>query len=79
MTSWPDRAQNGSGSNVQNFGGWSMGMAIEYGAGRIFIHGELASLTSIASGTAREGLHDPYAEDNEQYVLNMLRWLSGAL
>ena len=64
---------------VLDYGGWSMGLAIEYGQGRIYIHGEAASLTAQAKGPNRLGIHDGYSEDNEQYVLNLLHWLDGTL
>ena len=66
--------------------GWPTALAIaNVGAGRIYIAGEARALTAIKFGGRsrrighREGMHTPYAEDNEQYALNILHWLDGTL
>jgi hypothetical protein len=60
--------------------GWSQGVAIEHGMGRVVIFGEAAMFSSQQAGTAPPiGLTSPEAEDNQQLVLNIVRWLAADL
>jgi hypothetical protein len=63
-------------TNGANLSGWSHGMAIELGAGRIYLYGDESSLTGQSRA---HGLSDPLSEDVEQLVLNVLHWLDGTL
>ncbi len=61
--------------------GWYQGAALELGEGRAAFFGEAAMFTAQVSGPERipVGMNSPMAEQNPQFVLNVLRWLSGAL
>jgi hypothetical protein len=60
--------------------GWSQGVAIEHGMGRVVIFGEAAMFSSQQAGSAAPiGLTSPEAEDNQQLVLNIVRWLAADL
>lgn len=58
--------------------GWSQGVAIEHGNGRVVIFGEAAMFTSQLSrgDNPPRGLRYPGAEENEQLLVNIVRWLS---
>jgi hypothetical protein len=61
--------------------GWYQGAALEYGRGRAAFFGEAAMFTAQVSGPNRVpmGMNSPMAEQNPQFVLNVLGWLSGVL
>ena len=52
-----------------NLDGWNQGMAIQFGAGRVYISGESGGLTAQTSFGMQE------TPDNEQYVRNIVHWL----
>lgn len=54
-----------------NADGWHQGMAIQFGAGRVYISGESGGLTAQNSF----GMHQ--TPDNEQYVRQIVHWLDG--
>jgi hypothetical protein len=57
--------------------GWSQGVAIEYGDGRVVIFGEAAMFSSQQAGDSPPiGLTSPEGVDNELLLLNIVRWLS---
>ena len=57
--------------------GWSQGVAIEHGDGRVVIFGEAAMFSSQQAGDSPPiGLTSPEGLDNEQLLLNIVRWLS---
>jgi hypothetical protein len=56
---------------------WSEGVAIEYGRGRVAIFGEAAMFSSQRNGdNPPTGMTSPVAADNQQLLLNIIRWLS---
>lgn len=56
---------------------WSQGVAIEDGRGRVVIFGEAAMFSSQRSGdNPPTGMTSPVAADNQQLLLNIIRWLS---
>lgn len=61
--------------------GWLQGAALEYGKGRICVFGEAAGFTAqVSGGQARKmGMNAEGAEQNAQFVLNVLHWLSVSL
>jgi len=60
--------------------GWSQGVALEQGNGRVVIFGEAAMFTSQQRGdNAPSGMTSPQARDNQQLLLNIIRWLSSDL
>jgi hypothetical protein len=60
--------------------GWSQGAALQRGAGRVVIFGEAAMFSSQRSGDGPpSGMTAPMAEDNQQLLLNIVRWLSSDL
>lgn len=60
--------------------GWYQGVVRRRGAGRIAAFGE-AAMFSAQVGSDREpmGMNDPEADQNHQFVLNVMHWLSGLL
>ncbi|VGO18974.1 hypothetical protein [Pontiella sulfatireligans] len=61
--------------------GWLQGAALEYGKGRVCVFGEAAGFTAqVSGGQARKtGMNADGAEQNAQFVLNVLHWLSAPL
>ena len=61
--------------------GWSQGAFKEYGKGKIVAFGEAAMFTAQVSGEQRRpmGMNMPTAAQNPQFLLNVMRWLSGLL
>ena len=59
--------------------GWSQGLALELGSGRVVVLGEAAMLTARFSGYDGRpiGMNTP-GYDNRQLALNIMRWLSRA-
>jgi hypothetical protein len=55
--------------------GRAQAMALEYGKGRVVVLGEAGMLTAQQSGEHRFGMQLPNNE-NEQFALNILHWLS---
>lgn len=53
----------------QNLDGWLQGVAIEFGAGRVYVSGESGSLTAQSTFGMQE------TPDNEQFVRNIIHWL----
>lgn len=61
--------------------GWNQGATLEFGKGRIVIFGEAAMFTAQVSGKAKRkmGVIAEGAEQNEQFLLNIMLWLSRAI
>ena len=55
--------------------GWSQGVALEYGRGRVVILAEAAMLTAQREGDRLIGMNYPDC-DNKQFALNVMHWLS---
>lgn len=62
-------------------GGWLQGATVTVGRGRVGLFGEAAMFSAQVAGPNRTpmGMNAPGAEQNAQFVLNVLRWLSGIL
>ena len=60
-------------------GGWLQGAVMKYGAGRTAFFGEAAMFTAQLSDLKPVGMNAPQAEQNSQFVLNLMHWLSGVL
>ena len=60
--------------------GRAQAIALRYGKGRVVVHGEAAMLTAQISGPDKRtmGMNVP-GNDNKQYALNLIHWLSGIL
>jgi hypothetical protein len=60
-------------------GGWSQVAFMEYGKGRVVMSGEAAMFTAQLAGPqqVRVGMNSPYAANNFQLLLNIIRWLDG--
>lgn len=67
-----------SDSFVPHPAGAAQGLAFEYGKGRVVILGEAAMMTAQVSRRVRFGMNMP-GNDNQQFVLNTLRWLTGKI
>ena len=63
--------------------GLYQGLVLRHGAGRVAVFGEAAMFTAQFATdngvTSFMGMNDPEAQDNQQFVLNVLHWLSGLL
>ncbi|GHC10578.1 DUF4350 domain-containing protein [Thermomonas carbonis] len=59
-------------------GGWLQGAVKHVGKGRAAFFGEAAMFTAQSTGTERRpmGMNSPDAEQNAQFVLNLLHWLA---
>jgi hypothetical protein len=62
-------------------GGWIQGATRRVGGGRLAIFGEAGMFSAQVSGPQKRpmGMNAPLAEQNAQFVLNTLRWVSGVL
>ena len=60
--------------------GRAQALALKFGKGRVLVQGEAAMLSAQISGAEkrRMGMNVP-GNDNRQYVLNVMHWLSGIL
>lgn len=63
--------------------GLIQGCVLRYGTGRVAVFGEAAMFTAqsvVRDGAVRKmGMNHPDADENAQFVLNLLHWLSGLL
>jgi hypothetical protein len=59
----------------------SHGALLTFGKGRVAVFGEAAMFTAQVSGEQRRpmGMNMPTAAQNPQFLLNVMRWLSGLL
>jgi CubicO group peptidase (beta-lactamase class C family) len=78
----PERAwQFGPNTRKIPVGGWLQGAVMPFGSGRAAFFGEAAMFSAQVSGPERKpmGMNAPMAEQNFQFVLNLMHWLSGIL
>ena len=67
-----------STTEVLPIAGWMQAATARYGAGRVFVCGEAAMFTSqVAPGGRKAGLASPEAAQNQRFLRNIMRWLSG--
>ncbi|KGJ88013.1 hypothetical protein ND16A_2566 [Thalassotalea sp. ND16A] len=61
--------------------GWHQGATLEFHQGRVVIFGEAAMFTAQMSGKAKRkmGVIADGAEQNEQFLLNIMLWLAGKI
>lgn len=61
--------------------GWYQGAVRTFGKGRVAVFGEAAMFTSQRAGPERRpvGMSSPSAPQNQQFVLNVIHWLSGLM
>jgi hypothetical protein len=62
-------------------GGWLQGATARLGRGRVAFFGEAAMFSAQVAGADRRpmGMNAPMAEQNAQFVLNVLHWLSAII
>lgn len=62
-------------------GGWLQGATRRVGRGRVAFFGEAAMFSAQLGGPRRNpmGMNAPLAEQNPQFVLNVLHWLTGVI
>ena len=65
---------------VASAAGQAQAVALKFGKGRVLVQGEAAMLSAQVAGAEkrRMGMNVP-GNDNKQYVLNVMHWLSGLL
>jgi hypothetical protein len=61
--------------------GFAQGAVMRYGEGRLAAFGEAAMFTSQLAGENERpvGMTSPEASQNQQFLLNIIHWLSGDL
>jgi hypothetical protein len=66
---------------VRRVGGWWQGGTRVVGRGRVALFGEAAMFSAQIAGAERRpmGMNAPMAEQNAQFTLNVLHWLSGVI
>lgn len=66
---------------LRHVGGWLQGATRHVGSGRVALFGEAAMFSAQIAGEQRVpmGMNAPGAEQNPQFVLNVLRWLTGVI
>ena len=60
-------------------GGWLQGAVMPFGSGRAAFFGEAAMFTAQITDGVPSGMNAPMAEQNFQFVLNVMHWLSRIL
>ena len=60
-------------------GGWLQGAVMSFGSGRAGFFGEAAMFSAQITDGEPSGMNAPMAEQNFQFVLNVMYWLSGLL
>ena len=78
----PEKAwQFGPNTPQVRIGGWLQGAAMPISSGRAAFFGEAAMFTAQVAGPDRIpiGMNAPQAEQNFQFVLNVMHWLSRVL
>ena len=73
--------QFGPTTPVRDAGGWLQGATKRVGRGRAAFFGEAAMFSAQVNGPQRRpmGMNAPMAEQNAQFVLNVLHWLIGVI
>lgn len=79
ITYEPAVAWEFDGVPTSSAAGMLQGAARTLGAGRVVVLGEAAMLTAQVAGPNRRpmGMNAPVASQNQQFVLNLIHWLSG--
>jgi hypothetical protein len=74
-----DTPNPAAGSSV-SAAGRAQALALKFGKGRVVVQGEAAMLSAQISGVEKHkmGMNVP-GNDNKQYALNLMHWLSGLL
>lgn len=60
-------------------GGWLQGAVMPFGSGRAAFFGEAAMFTAQLTDNQPSGMNAPMAEQNFQFLLNVMHWLDGIL
>ncbi|UCD24655.1 MAG: DUF4350 domain-containing protein, partial [Gemmatimonadota bacterium] len=70
----------GDDTPTTRVGGWSQGAVLEYGQGRVALFGEAAMFTAQVavdgSNRFQMGMNRPEAAQNQQFLLNVMHWLT---
>ncbi|HEU4870191.1 MAG TPA: hypothetical protein VFT08_05010 [Pyrinomonadaceae bacterium] len=71
---------NGQAETAVSAAGRAQALALKFGKGRVVVQGEAAMLSAQVSGPENRqmGMNVP-GNDNRQYALNLMHWLSGLL
>ena len=70
-----------AGSPSVSVKGWRQGAVLHYGKGRVAFFGEAAMFTAQRVGPQADpmGMNNPRARQNQQFLLNVVHWLTGVL
>ena len=75
-----DAGERGEPIEPQDVSGWSQGGVAKLGTGRIAIFGEAGMFSAQISASHRKmGMVAEGAEQNQQFLLNVIRWLANSL
>jgi hypothetical protein len=78
----PDTAWVFDSSTKRRTGpGWLQGATLRVGRGRVVVLGEAAMFSAQLAGAQRipVGMNAPISEQNAQFLLNTMHWLTGLL
>jgi hypothetical protein len=68
-------------TQITRVGGWSQGAVLEFGEGRVALFGEAAMFTAQVTVDGPDrlpmGMNRSEAVQNQQFLLNVMHWLSG--
>jgi hypothetical protein len=61
--------------------GWQQGAVLQFGEGRVALFGEAAMFSAQRVGPTREptGMNSEKANQNQQFLLNVMHWLTGSV
>ena len=61
--------------------GYSQGAVLQWGKGRVAVFGEAAMFSAQLAGTDKKpmGMNNPKANENAQFLLNLIHWLDGKI
>lgn len=77
---YPDRQSGSAGRNSIDVSDWHQGAVAEIGQGRVAIFGEAGMFSAQIAGRGMTmGMNAPGAEQNQQFLLNVIRWLADRL
>ncbi|MEM6468388.1 MAG: hypothetical protein AAF802_02380 [Planctomycetota bacterium] len=74
----PDRRRNAAGRKPKDVSGWHQGGLAELGKGRVAVFGEAGMFSAQVAGPGMKmGMNVEGAEQNQQFLKNVIRWLAG--
>ena len=77
----PQVCSDRMGPNPLPLEGHLQGAVLRFGAGRVAVFGEAAMFSAQVTGANRApmGMNAPIGKQNVQFLLNLIRWLTGSM